>query len=415
MSISSQVAGPDAPRPAAASAAPVVSRATAALVLSLLLGLQPVSTDLYLPALPMLTKALGAPMSSAQLTMSALILAFGLAQMVWGPVADRIGRRPVLLLGLALYTAASVGGALAGSIDALVIWRALQGAALAAAVVVARAIVRDLYEPVAGAQVLAVALGGLGVIALLGPLLGGFAAQFFGWRGPLTMVALAGAATCAVVTLKLPETLRRRDAAPLPWRRLLPIWRDIARHPVFLSWSLLVACSYGGLFTVLASSSFVFMDVLGLSAAAYGGAMALGSICYIAGTLLCRRWIARHGPARTVWRGAWFTLAAGVMVAVPAALGVSATWAVLLPYCVYAFGHGMHQPCGQAGVVAPFPQAAGAASALAGLMLALVAFGMGRWLGVSLGHSVQPLAYGLAAWALLICTVAWTLVQRHGR
>ena len=143
--------------------------------------------------------------------------------------------------------------------------------------------------------------------------------------------------------------------------------------------------------------------------------MALGSICYIAGTLLCRRWIARHGPARSVRRGAWFTLAAGVLMAVPAALGVSAAWAVLLPYCIFAFGHGIHQPCGQAGVVAPFPQAAGAASALAGLMLALVAFGMGRWLGSALGHSVLPLAYGLAGWALLICTVAWTLVQRHGR
>jgi DHA1 family bicyclomycin/chloramphenicol resistance-like MFS transporter len=116
--------------------------------------------------------------------MSALILAFGLAQMFWGPVADRVGRRPVLLWGLLMYTAASVGGALAGSIESLVVWRVVQGAGMAAAVVCARAIVRDLYEPVEGAQVMALALSGLGTIALIGPLVGGTAALIFGWRGP---------------------------------------------------------------------------------------------------------------------------------------------------------------------------------------------------------------------------------------
>jgi DHA1 family bicyclomycin/chloramphenicol resistance-like MFS transporter len=184
---------------------------------------------------------------------------------------------------------------------------------------------------------------------------------------------------------------------------------------VFGSWALLVACTYGGLFTVLASSSFVFMDVLGLSPAAYGAAMAMGSVSYIAGTFVCRRWIARHGMAGTVKRGAVFTLAAALAAAVPAALGVQSVWTVLLPYCLFAFGHGQHQPCGQAGVVSPFPRAAGAASALAGLLLALVAFGIGRWLGVALDGTVRPLAYGMAFWALLTCITAWTLVQRHVR
>jgi MFS transporter, DHA1 family, multidrug resistance protein len=154
------------------------------------------------------------------------------------------------------------------------------------------------------------------------------------------------------------------------------------------------------------------MDVLGLPAAAYGGAMALGSICYISGTVVCRRWIARHGLAGTVKRGGFFTLAAALAAAVPAALGVQSVWTVLLPYCLFAFGHGQHQPCGQAAVVGPFPRTAGAASALAGLLLALVAFGIGRWLGVALDGTVTPLAYGMAFWALLTCSLAWTLVQR---
>jgi len=395
--------------------APPVSRAAAALILALLLGLQPVTTDVYLPALPALTRALGAPVELAQLTMSALILAFGVAQMVWGPVADRIGRRPVLLTGLALYTAASAGCALAGSIEALVVWRIAQGAAMAAAVVCARAVVRDLYEPVAGAQVMALALTGLGVIALAGPLSGGLLAQAFGWRGPLALVTAVGAFAFAFVALFLPETLVTRNPAATQWRVLLRTWAGMARHRVFVAWALLVACTYGGLFTVLASSSFVLMDVLGLSAAAYGGAMALGSLSYIAGTFACRRLIARQGMVATVRQGSWFTLAAAVVALAMLLFDLRSTPAVLLVYGLFAFGHGHHQPCGQAGVVAPFPRSAGAASALAGLLLALVAFGIGRWLGVSIDGSVRPLALGVAFWSLLTCVVAWTLVPRSAR
>ena len=113
---------------AAAKAVPRVSHGLAAFALALLLGLQPATTDIYLPALPLLTREFGAPMSVAQLTMSALILAFGVAQLVWGPVADRVGRRPVLITGLVLYTVASIGSMLAGTIAWLVLWRVLQGA-----------------------------------------------------------------------------------------------------------------------------------------------------------------------------------------------------------------------------------------------------------------------------------------------
>ena len=394
---------------------PTVSHALAALMLALLLGLQPITTDLYLPALPMLTRALGAPIHKAQLTMSMLMLGFGFAQMIWGPVADRIGRRPVLLAGLALYCIASGGAALADDIETLVLWRALQGAALAAAVVCARAIVRDLYDPAQGAQVMALALSGLGVIALSSPLLGGFAAAAFGWRGPLILVTVAGIAIGLFLTLRLPETLAVENRQTMRPRALLAGWWGIGRHPVFLAWATLVACTYGGLFTILAASSFVYMDVLGLTATAYGAAMAAGSLSYIAGTFVCRAWIARHGMQGTVARGAGFTLVAGMSMAALAVAGVQTAWAVLLPQCIFAFGHGLHQPCGQAGVVGPFPQKAGAAAALAGLMLAMVAFGIGRWLGMALDGSTRPMAYGLAFWALLTCITAWGPVRRAVR
>lgn len=398
--------------PAPPGARPAVSHGLAALALALLLGLQPVTTDIYLPALPMLTRDLGAAMRDAQLTLSALILSFGVAQLFWGPLADRVGRRPVLLVGLLLYTAASLFSSLASNIEALIVWRAVQGAAMAAAVVCARAMLRDLYEPHEGAQVLSVGLSGLGVIAIAGPLLGGLVAAAWGWRAALAVVAVWGALTLAFVAWRLPETLATKNPQATRLKPLLRAWSQIGRHRSFVAWTLLVSCTYGGLFTILAGSSFVFMDVLGLSAGAYGLALALGSSSYLLGTFACRWLIQRHGMAGAVQRGAVVTLAGGVMVLLLAWLGVQEIWAVLLPQCLYAFGHGVHQPCGQAGAVGPFPQAAGAAAALAGFVLALVATAVGLWLGQMLDGTVLPYALTLSFWATLTALVAWVLVPR---
>lgn len=394
---------------------PALGHTGAAAVLAMLMGLQPATTDIYLPALPLLTRELAAPMTLAQMTMSALILAFGLGQLLWGPVADRIGRRPVLVGTLAAYALASIGGALAGSIEQLVLWRTLQGFTMAGAVVCSRAMVRDLYEPVQGAQVMALALSGLGVVAIAGPALGGLVTAFAGWRMALVVVAVYGAMALAVVAWRVPETIRAKNPRATALGPMLANWWEIARHPTFRAWGLLVTCTYGGIFTYLAGSSFVFIDVLGLSPGEYGLAMASVSCFYMAATLVCRRWIARHGLDGAVARGSVFTALAGVSVVGLALAGVQSIWAVLVPQWIYCFGHGFHMPCGQAGTVGPFPHKAGAASALAGFVMALVAFGIGRWLGVSLDGTTRPFAFGLGFWAAMTCGVAWTLVRRHGQ
>ena len=404
--------------PATARATPAVpegvSPRLAALALTLLLGLQPVTTDIYLPALPALTRELGAPMAAAQLTLSALILAFGVAQLFWGPVADRVRRRPVLLTGLALYTAASLGSVLADSIEDLVAWRVVQGAAMAAAVVCARAMVRDLYPPLEGARVMSLGLSGLGVIAILGPLAGGLATWAAGWRAALAVVTAIGVLTLFFVATHLPETLTTPNPRATRLRLLLGTWRHVIRHRVFVAWTALVSCTYGGLFTMLAGSSFVYIGLLGLSPGAYGLCMAAGSSSYLAGTFVCRRWLRRHGMVGAVSRGAGFTLAAGVMMLVLGWLGVHHAGAILLPQCLYAFGHGIHQPCGQAGAVGPFPHAAGTAAALAGFALAATAFVVGLWLGRVLEGGLLPYALTLAFWSAMTAGVAWTLVQRLG-
>lgn len=387
----------------------------AAFALALLLGLQPVATDVYLPALPLLPRALNATMPAVQLTMSALILAFGIAQLAWGPVADRCGRRPVLLTGLALFVLAGLGSALSASIGELVAWRMVQGVALAASVVCARAMVRDLYEPVTGARVMSLAMSGLAVIAISGPVLGGAVAARFGWRGALAVVAGAGAAALAYVMWRVPETVRQRNPRATQPGPLARGWWHMLRHPVFRAWTLLLACTYGALFTVLAGTPFVHIQVLGLSSAAFGATLAYGAAVYLVATFVCRRWVHRHGMRRTVARGAAFTLAGGVLAGAAPWAPREAALAVLLGAQGFiAFGHGMHQPCGTAGAVGPFPHAAGAAAALAGFALAAVAFGIGLWLGVALDGTVRPVAYGMAFWAAATATVAWTLVRRHG-
>ena len=384
-------------------------------LLALLMGTQPIATDLYLPTLPGLAAELKSPMGSTQATLSALLFAFGFSQLLLGPMADRFGRRPVLLGGLSVFMLASIGSVLAGDIGALVAWRTLQGMGMAAAVVCARAMVRDLYAPTEGARIMSKALTGLGLIALASPLLGGVLASTVGWRHALAAIGVFGAVCLALVALAMPETLRERNPNALRLAPMFAMWARILRHPTFTAWALLIACTYGGLFAFLAGSAFVFIDVLGSSRMAFGLYLAGSSVSYIVGTFWCRRWLLRHGLAGAVKRGAAFTLAGGASMAALAWAGVIGPWAIAMPQFLFAFGHGIHQPCGQAAVIGPFPQQAGAASALAGFILAAVAVAVGAWLGVAMNGTVYPLVLTVGAMSAATALVAWTLVQRHGQ
>jgi len=384
------------------------------LMLATLLGIQPVTTDLYLPALPALTAGFGAPMSQAQLTLSALLLAFGVSQLLWGPLSDRFGRRPILLWGLSAYTLASIGSALAPSMELLIIWRVVQGAAMGAVVMCARAIVRDLYLPVEGARVMSKGLTGLGVIACLSAPLGGLLSELYGWRAALTAVALFGGAAWVLIALRFEETVPQKSLDALHPRTLTGTWLKLFRHPTFLAFSALSAASYAGLFTFLASSSFVFIGVLGLSSTVYGLIMLVSSLAYIAGTFICRHMLPRHGVRKTVALAAVLSVTGGTVMGVLALAGVQSVWAIMLPHMLFMLGHGVHQPCGQSGAIGPFPQSAGAASAMNGLLMMVAAFAMGGWLGHRLDGTVLPMTNGMWLWSVVIATVAWTLVRRHG-
>ncbi len=384
-------------------------------VLAMLLGIQPVTTDLYLPALPALTGSFAAPMSQAQLTLSALLLAFGVSQLVWGPLSDRFGRRPILLCGLTAYLFAAIGSALAPSMLMLIVWRTLQGAAMGAVVMCARAVVRDLYLPQDGARIMSKGLTGLGALACISAPVGGLLAQHHGWRAALLAVALFGASALALVVLRFKETLVAKNQYALQPANLLKTWKNILGNPTFLAFSVLSAASYGGLFTFLASSSFVFITLLGLTKTQFGLVMFFTSTCYVTGTFVCRRLLRHFSVQHTVGIAAFLSLSGGTLMGTMAWAGVVNVWAIVLPLGIFMVGHGIHQPCGQSGAIGPFPKSAGAASAMNGFFMMVVAFGIGSWLGVRMDGTVLPLTNGLWFWSVLIALSAWVPVRMFGQ
>ena len=403
------------------SALPPTAAASAAsspvfiiILLAWLLGFQPLTTDLYLPALPQLSAQLQATVAQTQTTFYALILAFGCSQLVWGPVSDRWGRRPVLLIGIGLYVLAGIGCALAGHIDTLITLRALQGAALGAVVMAARAIVRDLYQPAEGAQVMSRALTGLGVLACCSPLVGSWLAGTLGWRATMVALAVTGVAAWLVVWLRFQESVQHFNPQALQPRLLWSNWRSILGHRTFQAYTATTTCSYGGLVVFLTGSPFTFMEVLGWSAGQVGALLATNGVVYIGGTMLCRKLLPRLGVRRTVAvAGAMALLCAAILLTL-AACGVTNGLAYAAACMLYPIAHGIQQPCGQSGAVGAFPRAAGMASALNGFIMMVFAFITGQVLGRSFNGTVHPLVFGLSFWCLAAALASWTLVRRHG-
>ncbi len=381
-------------------------------MLSLLMGLQPISTDMYLPVLPAMGDHFGVPVAQVQFTLSGLLLAFGVSQLLWGPLSDRFGRRPVLLAGLGLYVLAAGACVFAPSLGYLVLGRMVQGAALGSAVMTARAVVRDRFGPTEGARMMSQALTGLGVIAGLSAPVGGLLAQLFDWRTTLAALAVFSAFTLAVIAWRFDETLATRRLNALQPRELVRTWLLIGRHPRFLAFTLIASASNAALFTYLATSSFVLIRMHGLSQLAYGFCMASMSLCYVLGTMLCRRLLLRVGLQRTLDVGGTVALSAALLLGALHLAGAPSFLAVVLPVNLFLVSHGINQPCSQNGAIASFPQAAGTAAALNGFCMMMAAFAMGTWLGTHMDGTPLPLVQGLLFWTSVLALGAWVLVRR---
>lgn len=374
-----------------------------ALLLPLLLAAQPVATDSYLPALPAIARELGAASSS----LTVFVLAFGLGQLPCGSLSDRFGRRPVLLAGLALYMVAALGSALATGIPMLATCRALQGFSMAAILVCARAAVRDLYPAHEGPHVMARGLTGLGVVALIAPVMGAYLVQATGWRWVLGGMAGYALVLFVMCFRGFGET-RQGDRGSAAAKGSV---REVFASASFRAWASVAAATYGGLFCFLLLSPMVYIDYLGLSPAWYGWIPAGGSAVYIFSTTLCRRLLTRKGPVRAVQLGSLLSLAGPTVQALGCWLLPHSVWPLLLGHAIYCVGHGIHQPCGQAGAVGDLPHLAGRAVSWSGFAMMAVAFIVGQvassFVDPQLSHGAWPMVLPMMLAGAVLVTIAY--------
>ncbi|MFZ6779198.1 MFS transporter [Undibacterium sp. Ji83W] len=399
-------------------------QSTLLFVLVLLLGLHPVASYLYLPALPLLKVQLGISDAEAQMTLSILVISFGFGQIIWGPVADRLGRRWVLLFGLGMLLLASLFVTFTSELGVLLVGRVFQGLGIAAAGVCARAIVRDCFQPVDGIRILSLSFSWLGLISLTGPLLGASLIYVGGFRAALGTLIVCSALALVFIAIRLPETapasatMDVEDAGKTSiadiLKQCMRQFRQILQHPLFLSYAALTAFSYSGHYFFLSLSPFVFTDLYGMDALDLGYLFSFSSLVHLAGTFACRKWLAEHGIRTTLKITGLITLIGGVSIVMLNQMGWQSIWAILLPQSLFLFAHAIHQSCGQSAVSAPFSKLAATASSLCGFLITAVAIVLGEILKVTLPAGREGMVEGIGICALLTTAVAWTWVQRYG-
>lgn len=377
------------------------------ILLALLLGSQPVATDLYLPTLPSIAKELGNP----ALTLTGLMLTFGFAQLIAGPLSDRFGRRPLLLAGCAGYALTSFAGAWVTTLYGLVICRCLQGAAMAALVVCARASVRDLYSPLDGIRILSRGLSGLGIVALASPLIGAMMVAYFSWHAAFIAIGLYAALAGAWVWLYYQES-RPAPTAAVESSVDASATLAVLKSARFRAWTFMLMATYSTLFCFLLSSGFVYIKVFGFSPLECGLVLASNSVAYISGTYFCRWLLRRVTPVLAVRTSALFTLTGAGFTLLVALVAEPQPWAMISGQALLAIAHGVNQPCGQAGAIGDFPEQAGRAASFSGFAMMVAAFACGQIMAPSLGSSAWPLVISNMLGSIAIAFAAWVLVPR---
>ena len=364
-------------------------------LLAALTAVGPLSTDMYLPSLPDIAREFHAGTPQVQLTLSAFLIGFAVGQIVYGPVSDRYGRKPVLLAAVGLFCAASLACALSTSIEMLIAARTAQALGGSGAVVLTRAIVRDLYSGVRAGRELSLIGSVMALAPVLAPIAGGALQTAFGWQAIFSVLVAAGAIAMVIAWMLLPETLARRtnDGAPVS---MLQSYRIVLSNPVYLAYLGLGSFSYAGLFAWLSGASFVLQNLYGLTPFVFGFVFAIGAVGYMIGTTIAARVVARLGLDRLAGVGSAMLALGGLLMVLSVALGFTSSLTLVLPVTVFLAGLGMVLPQSIAGAMTPFPDRAGAASSLFGFVQQTAAAVCGALVAWLLGRNAWPLAGAMA-------------------
>ena len=362
-----------------------------------------------IPSMQQWGAQLGTSQAMVGLTFSAYLVTFGTLQLLYGPMSDRVGRKSVLLTGLALAIAGSVAGALAPSVEVLIAARVLQGAGTAAGAVVGRAMVQDLFQGPERTRVMAWVGMAMGLCPPLGTIIGGQLHVRLGWQANFVLMAAWGVLLAVAAWRGLPD--RRPDPATLQshWLRAMgQAYARLAREPAFVLYALIVSSTASTFYAFLAGAPIV-LGSQGVGPDGIGYYIMVTPLSYIAGNYLTTRWVRRVGERRIMLLGQAVTVLGIVLMLALALAGWRHPLAFALPLVFLGSGHGLLVPPALAGTVGLVPALAGAAAAVVGVMQQVLGAGGGYAAGLlphdgaaNLGWLMLVLALvGVAAQALL--------------
>jgi DHA1 family bicyclomycin/chloramphenicol resistance-like MFS transporter len=365
-------------------------------LLGLLTAFGPVATDMYVPSMPDIGRLLGASTSEVQLTLSSYLIGIAIGQLIYGPLSDRYGRKPVLLTALLLFCSASALCAAASDINTLIAARALQALGGAGAIVLPRAIVRDLYAGERAGRELSRIGAVMSVAPVIAPLLGGILQLAFGWRANFIAILGVGAIATVLTWRALPETRHRCSGDAMSVMAVLRGYRIVAENRGFLAHLGIVACCSAGLFAWISGSPFVLQNLYGLSAFAFSVAFAIACLGSLASAAMAASLVMRIGLDLTIGLGTLALALGGAGMMIGLALGLAPVAFLVLSMMLYHGGLMLAMPQAIAGGLTPFPDRAGAASSLIGVAQQTSAAIAGAVVGLTLGQTAWPLALAIA-------------------
>lgn len=380
---------------------------TTALIIALV-ATGPLSTDMYLPALPEIRLAFNVDTAAVQMTLSLFLLGLAIAQLILGPLSDRFGRRPVLIGGMAFYAVASIACVFAPTIEWLMAARFVQAMGVCAGGVVGRAVVRDIHGRAESARMMSHIATAIAVAPLIAPLVGGHLTVNFGWTSIFWAMAAIGVFLFAFTALSLPETNAEPMANALNPKRFLINYRTLLYSANFRAFLFAGAFCFSGLFAFISGASFVLIETLGMAPDHFAFAFAFIVIGFMIGSQISGRWVKRLGVERLVKLGGRLAMASGLLALALNLMGPVSIFTVIMPMTFYLVSVGLLLPNATAGAIAPYPTMAGAASALMGFVQMAMAAGAGAWVGHI--HDGTPLPmFGVLA---LGGTLAWFFARQ---
>jgi DHA1 family bicyclomycin/chloramphenicol resistance-like MFS transporter len=370
------------------------------LLLGALSAFGPLAIDFYLPSFPTLALAFATDVEQVQLTLAVYFIGLAGGQLLYGPLADRFGRRRPLIFGVLLFSFASVLCAQANSLEWLIAARFLQALGGCAGMVIARAVVRDLCDPLASAKVFSQLMLVMGLAPILAPLAGGVLLTQFGWQSIFISLTLFSALCGLAVACWLPETLAQHStsaslrAAPAQYVRLL-------KDRPFVSHALTGGLVMAGMFAYIAGSPFVFIELYKVPAQSYGWLFGSNAAGFILMAQVNSWLLRRQGPAFWLRRAVWLYLAAALSLLAVSLLQPEHLWPLLLPLFVAVASLGCLLPNASACAMAGQAAQAGSASALLGFIQFSLAASASALVGVLHNGTAQPLAAVISLCALL--------------